>query len=134
MVCDTTIVQPLKNNLKMKKVMMMAALVAGMLCFSTQVSAQERVQTNTKVKKPTDADRVTTGEMKKFDGTVAPARTVTPARTATPAQRPDRRRVQRPEGQVRRMEAPAQKKMEAPTQKKMEAPTQKVAIPAKPLE
>ena len=112
----------------MKKVMMMAALVAGMLCFSTQVSAQERVQTNTKVKKPTDADRVTTGEMKKVDGTVAPAR------TATPAQRPDRRRVQRPEGQVRRMEAPAQKKMEAPTQKKMEAPTQKVAIPAKPLE
>lgn len=124
----------------MKKVMMMAALVVGMLCFSTQVSAQERVQTNTKVKKPTDADRVTTGEMKKVDGTMAPARTVTPARTmtpartATPAQRPDRRRVQRPEGQVRRMEAPAQKKMEATTQKKMEAPTQKVAIPAKPLE
>lgn len=110
----------------MKKVMMMVALVAGMLCFSTQVSAQERVQTNTKVKKPTDADRVTTGEMKKVDGTVAPARTVTPARTATPAQRLDRRRVQRPEGQARKVEAPAQKKMEAPTQK--------TAIPAKPLE
>lgn len=116
----------------MKKVMMMAALVAGMLCFSTQVSAQERVQTNTKVKKPTDADRVTTGEMKKVDGTMAPARTVTPARTmtpartVTPAQRPDRRRVQRPEGQARKVEAPAQKKMEAPTQK--------TTMPAKPLE